>query len=272
MIGYGTHSQPKGTWSDDSSLTFCLMDSLINGYNIQDISNKFVLWLYDSLWTSHGNVFDIGISTQLAINKINQGFSSLDSGGKKESDNGNGSLMRISPLALFLHGKDCNKETLVKEVSSITHAHPRSIIACYFYTIYLMNLLNNESKLDAYKKAVKKTKSDLNNEYYTIEFKYFKRVFSGDIMNINKNDISSTGYVVHTLEASLWCFLNFRSYEEVVLNAVNLGDDTDTIGAIAGSMAGAFWGEQSIPENWVNSLARKKDISKLLEIFLKSLK
>ncbi len=103
MIGYGTHNQPAGTWSDDSSLAFCLADSLCNGYALNDITDKFVSWYYDNFWTAHGAVFDIGNTTSEAIFRLKQGNKNpAKAGAIDEYSNGNGSLMRIIPLAFVL--------------------------------------------------------------------------------------------------------------------------------------------------------------------------
>ncbi|WP_306783611.1 O-acetyl-ADP-ribose deacetylase [Flavobacterium poyangense] len=134
MMGYGTHSQPIGTWSDDSSLAFCLAESLCKGYDLSDIAKNFVKWYGGELWTPHGKVFDIGIATRSAIHNIGRGHSPELCGGFEEKDNGNGSLMRILPLVFYLQ-KENDIEVIykkVKEVSSITHAHFRSVFACFY--------------------------------------------------------------------------------------------------------------------------------------------
>ena len=127
VIGYGQFNLPPGSWSDDSSLTFCLAESLCNGYNLQYITDRFTKWLYDGYWTPFGQSFDIGQSTRDSIIRIKSGFSPLDSGDKGEYNNGNGSLMRILPLAYYLEDFDIDKRfEIVHQVSAITHAHPRS--------------------------------------------------------------------------------------------------------------------------------------------------
>jgi len=284
MREFGTHGQPAGTWSDDSSLAFCLAESLCDSYDINDIANKFVLWREEKLWTPHGRVFDIGIATNTAIHLISKGTKPLLAGGTSEYDNGNGSLMRILPLLFY--AKDFNIEKrfqLVKEVSSITHAHIRSIIACFIYLEYGIEILKDNDKWKAYKNMQETVNKFLmNNEMCSQEeIDKFHSILENKVGNydlakldlLKEEEISSSGYVLHSLEASFWCILNSNSYEETVLKAVNLGDDTDTTGAIAGGLAGLIYGFENIPENWKNQLARKNDILELcdkLESYIKN--
>ncbi|MGB4437301.1 MAG: ADP-ribosylglycohydrolase family protein, partial [Acetomicrobium sp.] len=106
MMGYGTHNQPPGTWSDDSSLAFCLAESLCNGFDLQDIADKFVKWMYEGYWTPWGKAFDVGHTTQIAISRLKKGVDPLESGPTDERSNGNGSLMRILPLIFYVEKMD----------------------------------------------------------------------------------------------------------------------------------------------------------------------
>ncbi|WP_309607913.1 ADP-ribosylglycohydrolase family protein [Flavobacterium sp.] len=264
----GSHRQLKGTWSDDSSLAFCLADSLCNGYNIEDIATKFLQWKNAEIWTPHGSVFDIGIATRNAIYRIAQGEQPTLCGGFDEEDNGNGSLMRILPIAFYLKDEaDLNLiYQTVKDVSSITHAHFRSVFACFIYIIYTLELLKIENKFDAYQK----TKTIVNNfivdkEFNEREIQLFDRILKSNINEFDKDKINSSGYVLHSLEASFWCILNSSTYKETVLKAVNLGEDTDTTAAIAGGLAGLIYGYDEIPVEWINVLARRKDITELCD-------
>lgn len=264
MTGYGTHDQPPGTWSDDTSMTLCLLDSLQYGYNLDDIADRFVKWATEGLWTAHGEVFDIGIATSKSIGKLSKGVSPRESGLRGERDNGNGALMRILPLSFYL--RETSSEELIQkvtEVSSITHAHRISVVSCIFYVKYTIELLNGKDKLKAYKDTITFIKP-LIKDTKGLLLK-FSRILSGDIHQLNEQQIESSGFVIHTLEASLWCFLNSNSYRETVLKAVNLGDDTDTTAAVAGGLAGIYYGIENIPKNWIACLARKTDIEELCE-------
>jgi len=275
MIGYGTHNQPEGTWSDDSSLTFCLMDSLCNGYDLNDIASKFAAWFYENLWTPRGFVFDIGITTKNAIYQYKRGMTPDLCGGLDEYSNGNGSLMRILPLVYFLKDEsNINiRYDIIKRVSSITHGHLRSVFSCFIYVEYTLLLLNSRDKFEAYE-AIKKPILDfaIENDFNPKEITLFSRILEEDISKQDRFNIKGTGYVLRTLEASFWCLLNSKSYEEAVLKAVNLGEDTDTTAAITGGLAGIYFGYDTIPEIWKFQLARFEDIEKLIERFNKSLK
>lgn len=264
LEGYGTHNQPAGAWSDDSSMTFCLAESLIDGLNYNDIGDKFCRWAFEGYWTPFGKAFGIGRTTLKALSEIKRGCPAAEAGGKSEKDNGNGSLMRVLPLVFFLNEYEGDESyKIIHDVSSITHAHIRCCMACSFYVVYGIYLLKGLDKLQAYNI----TKQDIINYYsdecYKDEISNYRRILNNDIQNYNADDISSSGYVVDTLEAGLWAFLSSSSYKETVLKAVNLGGDTDTIAAIAGGLAGIYYGISDIPEEWINKIARKDDIYEL---------
>jgi ADP-ribosyl-[dinitrogen reductase] hydrolase len=266
MRGFGTHRQPIGTWSDDSSLAFCLAESLCKGYDLNDIAKQFVGWYQKNYWTPHGKVFDIGIATAQAIQNVIHGVSPLLSGGNDEYSNGNGSLMRIMPIVFYIDNQPIAKRfEIVANVSSITHRHIRSILACFIYTEYALNLIHGLDKIAAYK-AMQITVNDFikNKKIFKIEeINYFHRVLNNDIATYSEDTIQSSGYVVHTLEASLWCFLNTDSFEKSVLKAVNLGSDTDTTGCVTGGLAGLHYGLEAIPKDWIAVLVKKDAIISL---------
>jgi ADP-ribosylglycohydrolase len=270
MMGYLCWNQPPGTWSDDSSLTFCLAESLSKGYDIEQIGEYFVKWMQEGYWGAHYKLFDIGGSTRHSLFRISKGESARFAGDLFEESNGNGSLMRILPLVFLLHEEE-NLEVIirkVREISSITHAHFRSVFACFIYIIYANELLKGLEKKEAYailKGKVRKFAK--NHDFNPSELELFSRILEGDIQNLEESEIHSSGYVLHSLEASLWCLLNSNSYQETVLKAVNLGGDTDTTGAIAGGLAGLLYGFDAIPKEWVNTIARKSDIDDLCERF-----
>lgn len=266
MRAMGTHRQPAGTWSDDGSLTLCLADSLSNGYDLEDMALKFLQWYNAELWTPYGSVFDIGIATRQAIQKISKGFPPQSCGGTSEFDNGNGSLMRILPLIFYIKNLPIEiRFDKTKEVSSITHGHIRSVIACFIYLEFLLEILDGKEKFEAYQATQSKIRYflDQNPICSQAEMDLFERILDKKIFEYEEDEIKSSGYVLHSLEASIWCFLNSESYSEAVLKAVNLGEDTDTTGAITGGIAGIYYGFEDIPEEWVSVLARKSDIEDL---------
>lgn len=264
MKGYGTHNQPPGTWSDDSSLTFCLADSLCHGVNLKDIAKKFCGWSYYGLWTADESLpFDIGNATAKAISNLIIGISPLESGGKEETCNGNGSLMRILPIAYYLQKNPKDKFKVIEEVSGITHSHIRSIIACSIYIEIALNLLNGYSLIESYHKMKPVILKHFEDKEYINELLHFNRILKDDISKLDVNSINSSGYVIDTLEASLWSLLRSNSYSEAVLKAVNLGNDTDTIASITGGLAGIYYGYKSIPPKWIKVIARRKEIEAL---------
>jgi len=273
MIGYGTHYQPIGTWSDDSSLTFCLAESLCKDYDLNDMAKSFVKWYSAELWTPHGKVFDVGIATRNAIHNIGRGHVPELCGGFEEKDNGNGSLMRILPLAFYLKNEK-DIEVIykkVKEVSSITHAHFRSVFACFIYVVYCLEILNGNNKHEAYRSMQHIIAGFLSDKKFNpAEIELFDRILKNNIAEYPEEKILSSGYVLDSLQASLWCFLNWNSYEGTVLKAVNLGEDTDTTAAIAGGLAGLYYGIENISQKWISTLARKNDIDDLCKrLYLK---
>ncbi|MBL4649412.1 MAG: ADP-ribosylglycohydrolase family protein, partial [Aureispira sp.] len=216
MTGFGTHNQPKGTWSDDSSLTFCLAESLSKAYDINHIAQLFVRWFQEAYWTPHDEVFDVGGATSKAIHKIIQGISPLKTGGTLERDNGNGALMRIIPLVFYLKDFEiADRFKIVQEVTSITHAHLRSVLCSFVYIEICVQILTGESKKDAYYEAVYevndfcKGKKDLEQESVHLE-----RILNYLIEDIPQDKIYSSGYVVHSLEAAIWCWLKENSFSK----------------------------------------------------------
>jgi len=276
MRAFGTHRQPIGTWSDDSSLMLCLADSLCKEYDLEDIALKFLQWYNAEIWTPHGSVFDIGIATSQAIHRVSKGESARFSGNIFEEDNGNGSLMRILPLLFYIKDFPIEKRfDIVKYVSSITHGHIRSVLACFIYLEFALEILKGKDKWEAYKAMQKTVREFLDNNPICSqeEMNKFHRILElkvgeydiDPLHTLEEEEISSSGYVLSSLEASLWCFLNSESYSEAVLKAVNLGEDTDTTGAITGGIAGIYYGFENITEEWIVVLARKEDIEKLCE-------
>jgi ADP-ribosylglycohydrolase len=268
MIGGGTYDMPPGTWSDDSSLTFCLAEALAGGFDLKVIGQNFVRWYKEGWWTAGGNVFDVGGTTRRAIERLIQDPDPLRSGDTDEGSNGNGSLMRIAPLVLYLEEKPVEERfQIVKQVSGITHGHIRSVIACFYWLEFARKIL-----VETWDRQ--KIYSDLQKEIPEFlatlsidpsEIAHFDRLLKGDISKLPEDQIRSDGYLVHTLEASIWSFLTTDNFKDAVLKAVNLGDDTDTTGAVTGGLAGLYYGDYIIPERWIAKLARRKDIEELAE-------
>lgn len=268
MEGFGTYPFPAGTWSDDTSMTLASLDSLASGINYNDMMNKFCEWIYNDKYTPSDETFDMGNTTSFAIDDYyTKNKPALSCGRSGEYDNGNGSLMRISPIVLYCYYSMArilplsSRMQYINNISALTHAHPRSMLGCGVYAFILWELLNTPEKTSVIN-GIKKAK-----DYYSAhtEAAHYVRILDGDISLLKRNEIKSGGYVVSCLEAALWCLLTTDSYTECVLKAVNLGDDTDTTAAVAGSLAGALYGYDSIPQEWLDTLIRSEFIDKLCE-------
>ena len=209
MVGGGAHRQPAGTYSDDTALMLATLDSLLScdgTVNEDDMRVRFLAWLDDGKYSADGTVFDVGGATQRAL-RAGHGMSG-------ERDNGNGSLMRIVPCALFdLSDSD------IRRASAVTHAHPISMDACVTLVHIARELIDMVDVREA----------------------LAHNGFDG-LWRKGRNEIESDGFVLHTLEAVLWCLCTTQSYADCVLEAVNLGSDTDTTAAVAGALAAIVYG------------------------------
>jgi ADP-ribosylglycohydrolase len=264
MTGHPLWKWPAGFWSDDSSLTLCLAEALCGGFDLEAIAHNFVRWRYDGYWTPFGQAFDVGGTTNKAISRLKDGIPPTGSGGTGEWSNGNGSLMRILPMAFRYQTVDFPE--LIEEVhlcSSITHAHLRSQMGCGIYISIAICLLEGLEPKAAYLEGIERVKPIYAEEKYSVDLPLFDRVFNGDIETLPMDAISSSTYVIHTLEAALWCLLTTSSFSEALLKAVNLGDDTDSVGAVTGGLAGIYYGFDNIPSEWLEVIARKDDIMEL---------
>jgi ADP-ribosyl-[dinitrogen reductase] hydrolase len=247
---------------------------LLNGYDLKDMASKFIAWKLSNLWTARGEVFDIGNTTAIAIRRLRDiieyhRFDELQLLKYQGDalDNGNGSLMRILPLLFYIKGMDIKQQfEITWHVSALTHRHIRAAMCCLIYLKLAENILNKMDKNQAYDF----TRSQISEFWESMDFdkqeqSYFKPTIIADIRDLKRNEIKSGGYVMESLEASLWCFLKHENYMDTVLAAVNLGSDTDTTAAIAGGLAGLYYGAENIPEWWIASVARLEDIIALSE-------
>lgn len=269
MRGYGSHHQPPGTWSDDSSLTLCTVESLIEGYNLKDMAARFVRWFKEGYWTPWGQAFDIGFTTREAITRLAAKVPPEQAGTNAESANGNGSLMRILPAGLYFARASATEIlATAHQVSSLTHRHPRSQMACGFYCVLATNLLYGLDFARACQEATGQVLPHYQQPPYSNELPHFERVLSGRVAGLDETEISSDGYVIHTLEAALWCMYHSTSFAEAVLKAVNLGDDSDTTGAVTGGLAGTMYGFRAIPGEWLGAVGRHGDLENLFKRFV----
>ena len=268
ILEYGTHNMPKGCWSDDTSMTLATMDSIIKckEINTNDMADRFIKWYRNGEYTATGIMFDIGTTTQQALVKYQRGIDIASKcGGEREYDNGNGSLMRMLPIACFFKGlEDTEILKIVKEVSSITHRHQISILGCYIYVRLAMELLKGKELLQAYQEIKK-----LDYSYFTEDTIYkYERIVNNDIGLYNINEINSDGYIVTTLEAVIWTLINSKSFNETIIKAINLGEDTDTVGACVGGLAGIYYGIENIKQKWKDNILRYDYIINMCKEFV----
>ncbi|MBK5253512.1 MAG: ADP-ribosylglycohydrolase family protein [Peptostreptococcaceae bacterium] len=270
MVGWGTYNQPEGTWSDDTTMTLCLIESLKNGLEYSNIMDKFSDWLNNGAYTPYNETFDVGNGTQRAITRYLNGVNPLDCGGSTENDNGNGALMRILPMAFYLvNNKPIEISEEVTRVASLTHNHVRSHIACTIYVFIAIALLKGLKLGEAIDKGLKEAFEVYKGNKELIKY---ERIAVAGFKNTEEWKIDSSGYVVSTLEAAIWCLLNTDCYKDAILKAVNLGNDTDTVAAITGGLAGIYYGIESIPKEWIAKLARKDYIINLCDEFAEEIK
>lgn len=266
MEGHGTYDMPPGTWTDDSSMTLAAFDSIreLKMIDLDDIMTRFVDWYEDGEYTPFGEAFDIGNTCSNAIWSYENGTDVYTCGGTSEHSNGNGSLMRILPACLYAYEKKLPDEEAVKvihEVSGLTHNHLRSKIACGLYYYCICAVLNGKGTLkerlqQGIDRGFAYYGNDISNK---AELAWYLRLKDlAAFADLPDSEIRSSGYVVDALEAAIWSLLNTESFEECLLKTVNLGDDSDTIGAISGGVAGLFYGYGKIPEEWLQVIQRRE--------------
>ena len=278
MRGYGTFNLPEGSWTDDSSLTIALLESIrrVGEIDLDDIMGNFMKWLYDGEFTPYGESYDIGRGTMQAINRYKKNRKAKKCGGDEEWNNGNGSLMRIMPACLYCSvmessGMYSDRDAIdvIHSVGGLTHAHIRSNIACGLYFFMAKYILFREGSLQeriqegltqgfAFYESYLADKENLHYYDRLKDLEAFK--------SLPADKIKSTGYVVDALEAAVWSLITTDSFDQALLKAVNLGDDTDTVGAIAGGLAGLYYGYDSIPEDWLSAIKRREWIEGMCRI------
>ena len=240
--------------------------------------NKFVQWYDNGAYTPYGFAYDIGCTCEEAICNYKKTRNCKECGCVGEYSNGNGSLMRIMPVCLYVYENVKNANIteaqgleLVHKVSALTHAHLRSKMACGIYYFMVKSILENQGTL------MERLQNGIDSAviYYHKERKnllqmaYYHRLMHLDkFMNTPVDEIESSGYVVDSIEAAVWCLLKTDSLKECLLKAVNLGQDTDTIAAIAGGIAGLFYGYESIPGSWLDKIQKRAWIEELCEQIL----
>lgn len=263
LVGGGPFGLAPGQWTDDTSMALCLAESLIEqkGFNPIDQLEKYLQWYHHGHLSSTGECFDIGNTTASALLRFEQTHSPY-CGDKNPRSAGNGSIMRLAPVPLFFAHNPTEAIEKSGDSSRTTHAATTAVDACRYLGALLVGAVNGVSR------------EELLSECYSPISGYWEKnplveeineIAMGSFKHREPPEIKGTGYVVKSLEAALWAFYHSHSFREGCLLAVNLGDDADTTGAVYGQLAGAYYGEQGIPQSWLEQLAYRDLIGSLAE-------
>lgn len=256
MDGGGAFNLQPGQWTDDTSMALCLAESLVekNGFDASDQLQRYLAWYQDGYWSSTGKCFDIGNATRQALEKF-KASGNPNSGSPHPSSAGNGSLMRLAPVALFYAPDKKQARTYAVRSSRTTHGAKECLDACALFAGMLVSALAGRSKesilFDASVAGIVSEK--------------ILAIARGSYRDKTAQHIRGNGYVVDSLEAALWCFWTTDDFSEAILAAANLGDDADTTAAICGQIAGAYYGQSAIPIPWLDKLHRRDEIIALAE-------
>jgi ADP-ribosylglycohydrolase len=269
----GTWEQPAGSWSDDTSFTLPLIENLMTNKSYDDLMQKFVNYMFHNEYTPNGVAFGIGNTFAKALRNwsVNH-YPALECGDPSVEANGNGALMRLAPLAIHLaNEKDISKRLdLEREYTSLTHRHPRSIVASYIYLEIIHDLLNGCSLRSSLDNLPNRLTQALQGRLDELkELPNFEAMFQPDFATTLRKEIKSSGYVVDTLLASTWSVLNSTSIDGAVILAVNLGEDTDTIASITATLASCENLSDHINDDWKSQLQNKPLLDKFIKPFAK---
>lgn len=253
-------SAPQGAWSDDGAQALALLDSLqsCQKLDLNDFSKRLLNWANQGHYAVGGAYFDIGIQTRAAFKKLEAGVKPHLAGGAEEENNGNGSLMRVLPLALWHQGDNASLVKLAMEQSLPTHGHMRSQVCCALYALWAKQLLNGAE--DGFEDALY-ILDDLYHDNPNKEAIQELDLIMGDE---NKTP-SGSGYVVDSLWSARDAFVKSNSYAETIHRAIRFGNDTDTTACIAGGLAGIKYGKEGIPQLWQDHLAKDERLDLCLE-------
>jgi ADP-ribosyl-[dinitrogen reductase] hydrolase len=263
----GPHRLEAGEWTDDTSMALALADSIATaGWNLNDQADRYVQWWKTGKYSVNGRCFDIGITTSRALGKYVADKDAFTSGDPSDTASGNGSIMRLAPVPIryaALYPKKVEEISRFAEESSLpTHASEQCVSACRYLATILAALIHGEDR-DEVLSPTWKPLQQLND--IKLLHPLIQEIAHGSFRHKQPPAIEGSGWVVKSLEASLWAFHDADTFEEAVLRAVNLGDDADTTGAICGQLAGAYWGESNIPQSLRSGLARMDMLENALE-------
>lgn len=260
MIGGGPFGLEPGEWTDDTSMALCLADSLIAQGTLDeiDVLNRFVQWWENGDNSVNGRCFDIGIATRAALERYVRLGTPAGDGAHNKNNAGNGSLMRLAPTAVFAAHNSGEAVRLAHRQSMLTHANRLAASACEFFATLMVEAMRGMDK-DAV----------LRSRFWFVHPE-LNAIAAGNWVGKTRDEISSSGYVISTLEAALWCVHRTSSFEDAIILAINLGNDSDTVGAVTGQLAGALYGRSGIPKRWLEHLAWREDIERRIGLLVKA--
>ncbi|MFD2372114.1 ADP-ribosylglycohydrolase family protein [Brevibacillus sp. GCM10020057] len=254
MVGGGVFDLPKGCWTDDTSMALCLAESLITmkGFDPVDQMERYVKWYRSGHLSSIGECFDIGNATAEALQRFEKTGEPF-CGSENPFSAGNGSIMRLAPVPLYFSHDLSEAAKWSASSSRTTHAARECVDACRLFGVMIAAAANGLGK----EELLHPNTFDFLWEEDPLT-PSIEAIYKGTYKRLQPPEIQGSGYVVKSLEAALWAFYHGKTFEEGVLLAVNLGDDADTTGAVYGQLAGAHYGLESIPSDWVELLAMKE--------------
>lgn len=249
MVGGGPFNLLPGQWTDDTSMALCLAHSLLykDGFDPIDQMNRYCNWYQLGYMSSTGECFDIGATVATALNlylKTGDPFS----GSVDEHSSGNGSLMRLAPIALFYRADKSDLILYAGSSSRTTHGSAECIDACRYFASLLASAFTCSNK------------EALVETFYRPNTEKVAAIADGAYLSKSYEALPGSGYVIESLESALWCFHHSSSFKEAILLAANIGNDADTTAAICGQLAGAFYGYDAIPTDWSSALYQIEDI------------
>jgi len=261
MLGGGPFGLEPGQWTDDTSMALCLAESLIEkrGFDPKDQMDRYCRWWREGYLSSTGTCFDIGVTVSKSLEsylRSGQPFA----GSTDPFAAGNGSLMRLAPVPLAFRRNIDLAIHNAGESSRTTHAAPTTVAACRYFAGLLLGALEGRSK-EQLLSSFFHPALDSDHWHRQPLPPEIAEIASGSFKLKEPPEIKGSGFVVRSLEAALWAFDRSDSFREGALRAVNLGDDADTTGAIYGQLAGAYYGVNAIPQEWIERLALRELIS-----------
>lgn len=252
MVGHGPFQLKKGQWTDDTSMALCLGHSLIeqNGFDAHDQMQRYVRWRFEGYMSSTGTCFDIGNTVAQALHNFRTTGEAF-AGSTEPRSAGNGSIMRLAPIPIYYHRDLAALIHYAGESSKTTHGTAMCVDSCMLFAQLIHRAFSANSKQEIFENLP------------TVYSKKLDPIIDLSFTKERYDDIKGSGFVIESIIAALWCFWHANDFREAILLAANLGDDADTTAAVCGQIAGAYWGYDSIPQDWREALTMEDEIKNL---------